>query len=149
MPSTSAVKRQSIRRSNFFEDFPITARPAGLRMPDHPGLGGIAWSAAEALDQRFPPIWPGPFTPRTARDGLTTWCLELAVMIEESSRLRDIDSALAKGDPVLVGRMQRWLDGQWSADRDALERLCWHVGLSRPTTSAAMWLHRFGAFAKG
>lgn len=148
MPSTSEVKRRAVRRSQFFDDFPITCRPLGVLMPSHPGLGGLAWSAAESLEQRFPPVWPGPFTPRTARDGLTTWCLELAVLIEESSRLRDIDGLLSKGDPVLIGRMQRWLDGHWSADRDALERLCWIVGLSRQTTSAAMWLHRFGAFAR-
>jgi hypothetical protein len=148
-PSTSEVRRRAVMRwSNIFDDFPTVVRPVGITHLDVRRHGAFVWVAAELLEQRFPPKWPGAFTPKAAQMGLSTWCLELARLIEESSRLEDVDAELSADAEQLVARMQRWLDGEWSEDRDALERLCWRIGLSRQTISAAMWLHRFGAFAK-
>jgi hypothetical protein len=147
-PSTSEVRRRAVKRwSNIFDDFPCVVRPVGVTNLDVRRNGAFVWVAAELLEQRFPPKWPGSFTPNAAQVGLATWCVELAKLIEESSRLEDVDAELAD-DQRFVERMQRWLDGEWSEDRDALERLCWRIGLSRQTISAAMWLHRFGAFAR-
>lgn len=149
MPSTSEVRRRALGRwSNVFDDFPLIVRPVGVTNTDVRRHGAFVWTAAELLEQRFPPKWPGSFTPRAAQVGLVTWCVEVAKLIEESSRIEDVDAELAADDLQLIDRMQRWLDGMWSEDRDALERLCWRIGLSRQTISAAMWLHRFGAFAK-
>jgi hypothetical protein len=129
------------------DGFPLVELPVPIS--DHPALGGLAWQAAERLLQRFPPLWPGPFTPLAAQSGLTSWCLELAELIADSSRLDDIDEDLASSDAQLVARQQRWLDGQWSGDCDALMRLCCQIGLSHSTISGAVWLHRFGQFYRG